>query len=459
MRAITFQPVSCELRNAVLGDPRLSRRLGQIADAIALNPAVGLPRACRTTAALEATYRLLSNPRVEPSKILEPHITATLERAIGTEPLLVVHDTTEFAFGGESRVHLGRTNNSKPGFFAHVSLGIRRSQLEPLGVMACRTWARHSKPSTLKERETAAWRRRTEKESNRWGEAVDEVERRFHGSAPLIHVVDREGDQYRLMDKIAAHGSAFVVRSATDRVAEHGTVRGALAHARTVFTRDVRLAKRTPKHKRASHGPRDTRLARLGVSALAVELRRSKGRLNHGTASTLCINAVRVFELAPPSDTEPVEWVLLTNLPIATNEQLEAIIDSYRARWMIEELFKAVKTGCAFEKLQLENELALHNALAIVLPIAAQMLLLRALARSTERVSAARVLNGAQLAVLANNPWTTLPPNASAREALLAVATLGGHIKNNGDPGWQVLYAGFRDLLLLELGWRARSDQ
>jgi len=460
MRALTFQPVSCELGNAVLGDQRLSRRLGQVADAIAVNPSASLPRACRTTAALEAAYRLLSNPRVQPEKILEPHIAATLARAIGTEPIVVVHDTTEFAFNGETRGHLGRTNSSKPGFFAHVSMGIRLSQHEPLGVLGCRTWARHSEPSSRQQRSTTAWRSRDDKESHRWGAAIDDIEDRIQGAAPIVHVVDREGDQYRLMHKIAERNSTFVVRSARDRIAaEGGTLWGTVSRARTVFTRDVHIARRKPRYLRASHGSRDQREATLSVSATTIKITRTRGPENRGTPASLQINAVRVFEAAPPRDAEPIEWVLLTNLPIETKEQLAFVVDCYRARWMIEELFKALKTGCAYEKLQLENELALQNALAIMLPIAAQMLLLRALARSNEPTAAARVLNGAQLAVLANSPWTKLPSNPTARDALRAVATLGGHIKNNGEPGWQVLYAGFRDLLLLELGWRARSDQ
>ena len=35
---------------------------------------------------------------------------------------------------------------------------------------------------------------------------------------------------------------------------------------------------------------------------------------------------------------------------------------------------------------------------------------------------------------------------------MLAIARLGGHIKNNGEPGWIVLGRGFQDLLLLEIG-------
>jgi len=43
----------------------------------------------------------------------------------------------------------------------------------------------------------------------------------------------------------------------------------------------------------------------------------------------------------------------------------------------------------------------------------------------------------------------------TVKDAMLAVAGLGGHLRRNGDPGWLVLGRGMHDLLLLELGWRA----
>ncbi|HYP75722.1 MAG TPA: hypothetical protein VER12_07205, partial [Polyangiaceae bacterium] len=54
-----------------------------------------------------------------------------------------------------------------------------------------------------------------------------------------------------------------------------------------------------------------------------------------------------------------------------------------------------------------------------------------------------------------------LPSKPTVRQAMLAIAGLGGHIKNNGDPGWLVLGRGFQFLLTLEQGWNAskRSDQ
>jgi len=463
MPSLVLRPISEELEGADLGDVRLNRRLGALADALAAMPSVGLPRACRTTAALEGAYRFLSNTGVEPQMILEPHLTETRNRAVGQGAVLAIHDTTEFGFGGETRGHLGRTNNDQAGFFAHVTLGLRAADREPLGLLNCQTWARRTKESTRKERATVRYRKRADKASNRWTTGVDQVEEAFEGVAgvgPLIHVVDREGDQYRLVARIIEHRSHFIVRSFQERrLATGENIWEATAKADVVFEREVRLSRRRPKHGRASHGPREGRSARLAVSASTVDIRRSKGPVNRGAPPSLSVNVVRVIEIDPPDGEEPVEWNLLTNLPIDTREEIAFVVDCYRARWTIEEFFKAVKTGCAYEKLQLENERALRNALAIIMPIAWRMLLVRYVARGSEPMPAEKVLTKTQIEVLRNTPWTTLPKRPSAKDALCAIATLGGHIRNNGEPGWQVLYAGLRDLMLLEVGWRARSDQ
>ena len=67
------------------------------------------------------------------------------------------------------------------------------------------------------------------------------------------------------------------------------------------------------------------------------------------------------------------------------------------------------------------------------------------------------------LAVLCATAKPPLPLTLTVRDAMLAVARLGGHIKNNGEPGWAVLGRGFQKLLAREEGWiaarAARSDQ
>ncbi len=161
-------------------------------------------------------------------------------------------------------------------------------------------------------------------------------------------------------------------------------------------------------------------------------------------------------EVDAPQGCEPVEWRLWTTLPVETAEQILYIVDVYRARWLIEEYFKALKTGCALQKRQQESSDSLHNVLALLMPVAYRLLRMRHVARYSPQAAASTVLTSTQLEVLAalRPNWPSAP---TARDALLAVAALGGHIKNNGEPGWQVLGRGFRDLLILELGWQARG--
>ena len=138
-----------------------------------------------------------------------------------------------------------------------------------------------------------------------------------------------------------------------------------------------------------------------------------------------------------------------------TAEQALAVVDGYRARWVIEEYFKALKVGCAIEKRQLESYDALCNALAIFTPIAWKLLELRTVARTEPNAPATTVLTPVQLDVLRACGHRKISAIPSLREALLSVASLGGHIRNNGEPGWQVIGRGFERLLVLETGWVA----
>ncbi len=83
-----------------------------------------------------------------------------------------------------------------------------------------------------------------------------------------------------------------------------------------------------------------------------------------------------------PKGQEPIVWYLVTNEPIDTAEQVAEVVDAYRARWVIEEFFKALKTGCQIEKRQMESYEALRIALALFLPIAVRLLALRDAART-----------------------------------------------------------------------------
>jgi hypothetical protein len=442
--------MSTELAGAELGDARLSKRLCSLADQLAARPSASFPKAL-DDAELEAAYRFFGNDEVTPEAILAPHFRQTARRAAEAARIIVVHDTTAFEFGGQSkRAGLGHLiRPAAQGFFGHFSLALSADGTRaPIGLLAVETVFRLKKRIGHKN-----WSPdQSLGESARWLRGVEVSEAVLDGQAQAIHVTDREGDQLALLQALIASDRPFVIRSRHDRrLAERDEVRlrAAALAARVTFRREVPLSPRPkilgPKGER--HPARRHRIARLSFAATTVELEQASLRLN----------VIHVFERKPPKGEPAVEWFLITNLPIGTDEEIAFAVDCYRARWTIEEYFKALKTGCQYEKRQLESAHSLLNALAILAPVAWRLLLLRHLARAPKRAPASDALTAKQLEVLRAVAKRPLPRTPSARDAMLAVAALGGHLKNNGDPGWLVLGRGMHDLLLLELGWRARE--
>ena len=90
------------------------------------------------------------------------------------------------------------------------------------------------------------------------------------------------------------------------------------------------------------------------------------------------------------------------------------------------------------------------------------MLLTRWLARNEPDAPAARVLTPTQLLVLiayCGFKLKPLPANPTVHDVLAAIAQLGGHIRNNGPPGWLVLGRGFDQLLTMEIGYLAARQE
>jgi hypothetical protein len=400
---------------------------------------------------------------------LEPHRNQTAERIAAAGRALILHDTTAFSFGGE-RAGLGPVHGAAgQGFLMHASLAVSADgSRRPLGLVASRTWVRKDEPRNKKpdgsKLSGSDYAKLNDKESTRWIEQVREVHVRVDGRADVIHVMDREADAYALLSDLTEERHRFVVRVSKDRVArdedadEWSDLRTVAEQARYVVEREVALSRRVtssiPAVKK-TFPPRERRVAKLAVSVASVELR--KPRYEKDKPATLTLNLVRVHEVKTPDGMAPVEWLLLTTEPVATAEDVLAVVDSYRARWVIEEYFKALKTGCQIEKLQLEDYDALCNALALHLPIAWSILLLRDVAEHEPKAPAERVLSSTQIQVLRALGPMKLSPSPTAAEAMLAVAMLGGYMKHKVRPGWLVLARGMQDLVHYERGWLARE--
>src|SRR5438309_3861025 len=467
-RRLAGDAAATEFVGADLGDARLDRRLVAMVERLAAEPDASLPVALGTSAELEAGYRFLRNRAVSAAALLKPHIDATVRRASLHDEVLAVHDLTEFRFEG-SRTDLGDLGRSGHGFLGHFTLAVTLdARRDVLGVLALETWARtEATPTGLRRAKklTISEALQLPNEQDRWLRGVEAATRQVGPGSSLIHVMDSEADDYDLMSKLVAGERRFVIRLCYDRVlaaASKGEkTKSIVAEREVMCSRRVRISARGCRpgglqRKRAV--PRPARLAKLAISACQVTFRRPHNFPN--APAILPVNIVSAREIDPPADQQPVEWLLITTEPIDTEENVLKVIDCYRARWRIEEFFKALKTGCAIEKRQLESMHTLRNGLALFVPIAWTLLRLRTASRLPESVAASEILERDEITVLRKIAEKPLSAEPSASEVMLAIARLGGHLHSNGAPGWLARGLGYERLLATVAGYRlALSDQ
>lgn len=445
-----------EYEGAVLGDARRSRRLAQIAMSAAENPALSFPKLTRSSAELEALYRWFGNGSFTASDVLDPHMAQTRARSRSAKSIRVVHDTTDLVFKGE-RDDLGIVEGEAMGFFAHTAISIGPGDLrEPLGVLGLNTYVRQDtkarrKLSNSQVTKLARETPRAQKISHRWEALALQVAGELPADVEAIHVMDQEADDYVVFATLLQHGLRFVIRAHEGRRLRTGgdTIEDALASSEQMLFRTVRLEHRLKKKPEARYRKRDERDAQLSIRWGQIKLTRTKDAQSEVPEVNLFV--VRVHEPSPPEGEQAVDWTLVTSDPVTTLEDAARIVDHYRARWTIEEFFKALKTGCAIEQRQLMTYGGLTKALAVYIPIAWEMLRLRCLARAEPDAPATRILSKEDLAILrailsVNKTDYVWPRRPTVHDVLLGIARLGGHLPRNGDPGWITIGRGFEDL-------------
>lgn len=435
-----------------LKDTRRDDRLMDIVNALFCAPAQSFPEAVNgDPARLEGLYRFFNNEQVTAQQLLEPHIQSCFARSEAQGCIYAVHDSTELTFecrqGEHHRKHLRRVSEYTQGLLLHATLAVSADgSAVPLGILGMMTWA--------DTQEDAAKRPPSWKKSQRWIEQSLAVEKRCPVGLEIIDVMDREADFYALLKVMDAHKKRYIVRMLHDRnvVDEQAeTIVSALANEPVCGKRKIKLgarakSRRSPAGNR-KHPPRKKRDAYIGVRRARLVVKKPTKRTKKDDPD-LSINVVEVVERNPPKGAMPVSWFLLTTEPIETEEECWRVVDGYRARWTIEEYFKCLKTGCAVESRQLKSRKALENMLGVMMPLSWRLLLLRNLAQTPLAQQSAQCLfNQTELTVLALAvPHCRLGKNPMLKEALYAMAALGGHLKQSGPPGWLTLWRGFRKL-------------
>jgi len=172
------------------------------------------------------------------------------------------------------------------------------------------------------------------------------------------------------------------------------------------------------------------------------------------------MTVVHAKEIECPDVKKPVEWFFVTTLDAKNFEDTVKIIKMYLARWEIELYFKAMKSGCNVEEIQLEEASRFYSCLALYMVIAWRILFIMRIGRVQPDISCTAVLSDMEWQIaykVINNECPSHPPTVS--EAVKMIAQIGGYLarKSDGPPGMKNIWRGLAKIKNMEMYHEALS--
>lgn len=444
--------VETEMETLDLGDVRRNRRVIRMIEQFSARPGASIPKACGTLADTKAAYRALESEEISAAEIRRAHAQATVERIREVKWVLILQDTFVLSLGTcPGTAGLGPVGKKGTrGLMVHSGLAVTPEGL-PLGIVEQQVWAREEETG---KRETRRKRLIEEKESFRWLEMVDTTESLIPHEVMVWVVGDREADIFELFAMQRRAGLELVVRETHDRKVKSEEIQllhAAVEAAPVLGTMEVEV----PRSRK-----RKARTATLEVQACGVTLLPPRNHLGRGDLSPIDVSVVRVRETgSTPAGEEPIEWTILTTVPVHGLADAVRIVEAYAQRWKVERYHYVLKSGCGVEKLQLESAERIERALSLYNVVAWRLLCLTYLARVAPETPCTVVLDEDEwkaLYVIGSKRAEPLPKTVpSVRDAVRRIAMLGGFLgrKGDGEPGVQTIWTGFRRLMDFTLAW------
>jgi hypothetical protein len=387
-------------------------------------------------------------------------VTRTAARVAGRD-IVVIQDTTELNLGGR----WARANGYGPigkggavrGLVLHAALALELATSAVIGLVDAQIWNR-DKGALAPRRKRAT----SEKESRRWLDTAALAGEMLAAANSITCVSDRESDIYEHFARRPANVE-LLVRAHHNRRIEHGPDQlGDLLH-RYVDG----LPEQARFHVNIPAAPgRKPRTAELAIRFAPVTLCRPD-RAARDLPKTIDVMMVDVREVsAPPGDSEPIHWQLLTTHEVSNPGEARRIVDLYRMRWTIEEFFRTLKTGSFnIEDADIsEPQVMMKLAVAAAITAVPVMQLVKARDGTTEQLLADAfdpedqpILEALSLRLEGATARQKNPhPKESLSFACWVIARLGGWTGYYGKPGPKIISRGLYDFQRIKYGTELR---
>lgn len=309
--------------------------------------------------------RWLANPKVRLSA-MERALNEQIGPRVAGLHVLAIQDTSEINCQAHARRTrgLGTVGNGRDtGLFVHPVLAVEAESGACLGLVGAQVYARTT-AAAPNYRELPI----ETKESMRWLRGALTARCALGQARHVTVVADRESDIYEEWDRLPQAGFDLLTRACRDRALAGG---GRLFTAAAAWPVAGRLDLELP----ARPGKRSARTATLEVRFGAVTVKRPRHGSDPDASASICLRLVEVREAQAPAGEEPVHWRLLTTHAVEGVEQALQIVLWYRRRWLIEQLFRTLKTqGLDIESSQVESAEALRRLIVLALIAATHIL-------------------------------------------------------------------------------------
>ena len=305
--------------------------------------------------------RFLANEKVTADRLIAGWSEQTIAAAAGRH-VLAIQDTSEIHFKTKPgrRRGLGEIGKgSGRGLLVHAMVAVDADNGSLVGLVGGSVYTRKGRVKS-----PHAKRKLKDKELRRWVDTGHQAKAVLGQAAAITIVGDREGDIYTAWASLPGENVHVLGRVMHDRaVAGGGTLASVLAKLDFVSTHPIELI---------ATSKREARQAVLSLRFTTVEVLRPDGPDSRGLPKTVSLRLVEAIERNPPPGVEPVHWRLLTTHAVDDVAAAWQIVDWYRLRWTIEQLFRLMKTqGLQLEDSQLVSAEGLIKLAAIATKAAA----------------------------------------------------------------------------------------
>jgi len=277
--------------------------------------------------------------------MVEEAASRTSLRVVGRH-ILAIQDTTVIQSTGGG------------GHYLHGMVAVDVDDNAILGLIYASALSR-----TSGEKEKRRARPVEEKESYRWLQGADAAAGVCSAARQVTVLAERESDIYEAFARCPA-GVDLLIRAAQDRALEDGE--------RLFASVDNWPERGSTQFDLPAAPGRRARQVKLAVRFGPATIKKPKNnKLDKDDIATCRLNVVDVREVDPVVGQPPIHWRLLTTHKVDTLMDALGIVELYRRRWSIEQLFRTLKKqGFDIEGIRMDAE-APRSKLAMAALIAA----------------------------------------------------------------------------------------